>query len=206
MGLLPTNPPAPLHVVFLAILPRIERHGSVYFRYVKDACRKEEFIAEMVALAWKWCIQLSQHGKDVTRFPSALASYAARAVRSGRRLCGQEKGKDVLSPLAQRRHGFTTSAIPDVSSLHGNALDDALADNTVTPVDDQVAFRLDFPAWLETYDERNRHVILDLMAGERTLDVADHHRLSPGRISQIRRLFHRSWLRFHGEPAEAAAA
>jgi hypothetical protein len=33
-------------------------------------------------------------------------------------------------------------------------------------------------------------VILDLMAGERTLDVADKYRLSPARISQMRRELH----------------
>jgi hypothetical protein len=58
----------------------------------------------MVALLWHWHLRLAQRGKDVTRFPSALASFAARAVRSGRRVYGQEKDKDVLSPLAQTRH------------------------------------------------------------------------------------------------------
>jgi hypothetical protein len=39
-------------------------------------------------------------------------------------------------------------------------------------------------------------VIKDLMSGEPTLDVAERHRLSPGRISQMRRDFHREWERF----------
>ena len=38
----------------------------------------------------------------------------------------------------------------------GNVFDDALAMNTVSPVPDQVSFRLDFPAWLATHAERNR--------------------------------------------------
>ena len=138
MAAFPADSPSPLHVVFLTILPRIERHGRVYFRHVKNAGLKEEYIAEMVALAWRWCVRLAQRGKDITRFPSAIATYAARAVRSGRRLCGQEKGKDVLSPLAQTRHGFTTSSLPGYSTLHGNIFDEALTDNTVTPVDEQV--------------------------------------------------------------------
>src|ERR1700676_332904 len=137
MGAFPADSPDPLHVVFLTILPRIERHGDVYFRHVRNAGLKEEFIAEMVALAWKWCVRLAQQGKDVTRFPSAIATFAARAVRSGRRLCGQEKAKDVLSPPAQRRRGFTVQSLLDFSTLAGNPLEDALIDNTVTPVDEQ---------------------------------------------------------------------
>ena len=202
MRTFPTDSPAPLHIVFLAILPRIERHGSVYFRHVKNAGLKEEFIAEMVALSWKWCVRLSRRGKDVTRFPSAIATFAAKAVRSGRRVCGQEKGKDVLSPLAQRRHGFAVGKLPDQ-----NPLSEALTDNTVTPVDEQVAFRMDFPQWLSTYSDRDRRVALDMMTGERTLDVSERFGLSPGRISQMRRQYHDDWLRFQdGGPAAADGA
>ena len=182
MGAFPADSPAPPHIVFLAILPRIERHGRVYFRHVKNSSLKEEFIAEMVALAWKWTSRLAQQGKDVMRFPSAIATFAAKAVRSGRRLCGQEKGKDVLSPFAQQRHEFAVQSLPDFSTLTGNPLEDALIDNTVTPVDEQVAFRLDFPQWLSTYSDRDRRIALEMMVGERTLDVSEKYALSPGRI------------------------
>src|SRR5262245_13722971 len=97
---------AHLHAPFLAILPRIEAHGNVYFRHLKCSHRKEEALAEMRALAWKWFVRLAQRGKDPTQFVSAIAAYAARAVNSGRRVCGVEKAKDVLSRVAQRRHGF----------------------------------------------------------------------------------------------------
>jgi hypothetical protein len=194
----------PIHVVFLAILPRIELHGRIYFRHLKNASLKEEAIAEMVALAWKWHVRLSQRGKDVTTFPSAIATFAARAVRSGRRLCGQEKTKDVLSPLAQRHHGFAVGKLPDQETLSENPLCDALADNTITPVDEQVCFRLDFPAWLTTLAHRDRDIALDLMAGERTQDVSEKYRRSPGRISQMRGQFHNDWRRFHGEPISSA--
>ena len=106
-----------LKQVFLAILPRILLHGRVYFRHVKDPLKKEDLIAEMVALAWMWSHRLAERGKDVRRFPSAIASFAARAVRSGRRLCGQEKTKDVLSPRAQRRRGFAVQSLPGYSTL-----------------------------------------------------------------------------------------
>ncbi len=40
MGAVPANRHTRLHVVFLAILPRIERHGRVYFRH-KNADQRE---------------------------------------------------------------------------------------------------------------------------------------------------------------------
>ena len=197
-------PLAALHVAFLAVRPRIERHGRVYFRHVKDPTQREEFIAEMVALAWRWSRRLALRGSDVLQFPSTIASFAARAVRGGRRLCGQERANDVLSSLAQRRRGFAVHPLPDFSTLSGNPLEDALADNTVTPVDEQVAFRLDFPQWLSTYSNRDRSIALDMMAGERTLDLADKYALSPGRISQMRMQFHDAWIRFQDGPAADA--
>ena len=70
---------------------------------------------------------------------------------------------------------------------------------TQTPVPEQVSFRLDFPAWRSSRCERDRRVIDELMAGERALDVAARHGLTPGRVSQLRREFHDDWTRFCGE-------
>jgi hypothetical protein len=110
-------------------------------------------------------------------------------VISGRRVCGQETSKDVLSPTAQRHHGFTVNSLPDRSSGDGLILDEALHDNTQTPVDEQVCFRLDFPAWLLTRSDRDCRMVLDLMRGERTLDVSRKYGTTPARISQLRRDF-----------------
>lgn len=193
-----------LHARFLALVPRIEQHGRVYFRSLTCQARKADAIAEMLALAWKWFLRLARKGKDATQFVSALASFAARAVRSGRRLCGQEKAKDVLSPLAQQRHGFTVSSLPD-SSSPAHLLEEALRDNTVSPVPDQVSFRVDFPAWRRTRGERDRRLIDDLMVGERTEPMARKHGLSPARVSQLRRQFHDDWLQFTGEIEDPTA-
>jgi len=189
-----------LQQTFVAdILPRVEAHGQVYFRDVRCPHTKEELLAEMTALCWEWFLRLVRRGKDVLQFVSALASYAARAAASGRRLCGSERSKDVLSPVARRRHGFRVGRLPDCGTLNGNPLEEALQDNTRSPVPAQVSFRLDFPAWLAGLSDRDRRVIADLMLGERTLDVAQKHRLSPARISQLRREFLDGWRHFCGE-------
>src|SRR5262249_26078117 len=106
-----------LQTTFLThVLPRVEAHGRIYFRHVKCPDRKEELLAEMCGLAWKWFITLVRRGKDVLAFVSALANYAARAVNSGRRVCGHERAKDVLSPVARRLHGFAVEALPQATS------------------------------------------------------------------------------------------
>ncbi|HZY85531.1 MAG TPA: hypothetical protein VFE78_11925 [Gemmataceae bacterium] len=199
-------PLAPLQAAFLAlVLPKVVAHGRVYFRHLK-AERKEDCIAEMVALAWKWHLRLAERGKDAARFPTAIATFAARAVRSGRRLAGMDRARDALSPLAQQRKGFAVGKLPDYSSLNGNAFDEALRDNTQTPPDQQCAFRIDFPAWRAGRTERDQRVLDDLMVGERTLEVAGRHGLSPGRVSQLRREFRTDWRRYCGDLPPSARA
>jgi hypothetical protein len=186
-----------LHAAFLTILPRIELHGRVYFRHKKPE-KRDEAIAEMVALAWKSFVNCVRNGKNPLEFPMALARRAAQGVHNGRRLCGQERIKDVLSPRAQQQHNFTVVSLPEGSSFHGNVFDEALIDNTQTPVPEQICFRLDFPAWRLTRSDRDRRVIDDLMLGERTKDVADKHGLTAGRVSQLRLDFYLDWQHYCG--------
>jgi hypothetical protein len=184
------------HTVFLALLPRIRLHADISFRYLRCPQRKEDAIAETVALCWKWLVELTRRGKDVQAFPSVLAAYAARAVKNGRRLCGQEKATDPMSPVTQPRRGFILTALPARSSLGSNAWDEALQDNTQSPIPEQVCFRCDFPEWRKCQSERNRRVLDELMLGERPQKVAQKFSLSAARISQLRREFKADWDRF----------
>jgi hypothetical protein len=193
-----------LHASFLAILPRIIVHGEVYFRFLTCPIAREDAIAEMVAVAWKWHLRLAERGKNVSEFASALATYAARAVNSGRRLNGMEPPKDVLSPRAQRERGFAVVKLPDYSTLSRTPFAEALRDNTQTPIPEQAAFRIDFPAWRLTRTERDRRVVDDLMLGERTRDVANRYGISPSRISQLRCEFHQDWTQLTADPADTA--
>jgi hypothetical protein len=74
--------------------------------------------------------------------------------------------------------------------------EERLADNSVTPVPDQVAFRIDFPAWCRTRTERDRRIIHDMACNERTTNLARKYGVSPARISQLRRDYHEEWNRF----------
>jgi hypothetical protein len=110
-----------------------------------------------------------------------------------------ERSRDLLSPLAQRLHGFVVGKLPDPSTLGTSLLTDALCDNAQTPVPDQVAFRHDFPLWRLTRTQRDQRVIDELLVGERPLAISRKHGISPGRVSQLRREFHEDWSRFCGD-------
>ena len=189
------------------LLPRIERHARITFRHLGCPQSRDDAVAEAVALAWRWYLRLVERGKDPAAFVSALAGYAARAVRRGRRVCGQEAGQEVLSPRAQARHGFAVLRLPaGPTTLNGSPLEEALLDNAVTSPPEAAAFRIDFPTWLATWPERDRRLIEALGLGERTTALAQQHGLTPGRISQKRRQYRDDWQRFCGElPADQPA-
>jgi hypothetical protein len=203
---------ASLHAAFLSILPRIELHGQIYFRHLRCPHKKADAIQEMRALAWKWFLRLHERGKDPGDFLTAFTTLLARAVNSGRRLAGMARAKDVTNPATQMRHGFKVEPLPSSprasheclyaaptgQQLH-DAFEERLRDNTITPVLDQVQFRLDWPAWLKTLTGRERRIIRAMALNERTLDLSKEFELSPARISQLRREFYLDWRRFLGD-------
>lgn len=201
--------PARCRWEFEHALPRIRLHACIAFRDVRCRQKRDDCIAEVVALSWKWWLRLRQRGKNPLAFVSAIATFAARAVRSGRRLCGQERAKDVLSFLAQQFHSFRVESLPSSTAtahehLYGearaqqqlDAFEERLQDNTQTPVPDQAAFRIDFPAWLSTLTARERRIIRAMARNERTKDLSTMFELSPARISQLRQEFHNDWQQF----------
>lgn len=191
-----------LHRRFLSILGRVRLHAKIYFRHVKCWHTREDRIAETIDLCWKWFVTLAKRGKDAREFASTLATYAAKAVKSGRRLCGQLKSKDVLSERAQQRHGFYVGKLPDFSTLSENPLAEALTDNTRSDVPTQVHFRLDFPAWLKTRTVRDRRIIADMLLSLRTKELAQKHGTSQSRISQLRREYMEDWHCFTDDVPE----
>jgi hypothetical protein len=183
------------------VLPPVAAHGRVSFRQVRCPHRKEELLAEMVARSWQWFVRLVRCGKDVLEFVSARAAFAARSAGSGRRLCGHERSRDALSLPAQRKRGFAVRRLPDFATVSGTPLDEALTDNTASPVPDPVAVRQDFPRWRCGGGLRDRGVIDALMLGSRALDIGGRHGLSPARVSQLRRAFRDSGRASCGEAA-----
>jgi hypothetical protein len=204
--------PEALQTHFLQILPRIETHAQVRFGFLRCPGRRDDAIAETIAVAWRWFRRLVEQGKDVDNFVMVLADYAVRHVRNGRKLCGQEKARDVLSSRAQRLKGFTLERLPSSLLRIHNALysdphardlvdtfEERLRDKTQSPVPDQATFRIDYPAWLSQLGQRNREIAEDMALDHGTQELAERHKVSPGCISQLPRELHADYRRFHGE-------
>jgi hypothetical protein len=127
-------------------------------------------------------------------------------IEQGPGLRGDERSRDVLSPLAQLRRRFTVGPLPEARGPDGGEFDDALRDNTRTPVPDQVQFRLDFPGWRGSLGGRDREMVGRMALGHSTGQLARRFRVSAARVSQKRREFRDGWARFCGEAAEPASA
>ena len=189
--------PRALHAHFLEILPRVETHARIHFRHLRCPGRRDDAVAETVAVAWKWFLRLARAGARTSAsssrpWPTTPSGTSAR----GRRLCGQERAKDAMSPVAQRRHGFGVEALAPphrcrealYAAPHGqdhqDAFEERLRDDTRSPVPEQAAFRIDYPAWLSRLGERDRAIVGDMTLDLGTTEFAARHAVSPGRISQ----------------------
>lgn len=202
-----------LHVIFVdLLLPKIQRHAAISFKYLKCEQKRNDRIAECIGLGWRWYCRLVQRGKDATQFPVVFAYLVVKAVKSGRKVAGQNKAQDVLNELAQQRHRFKVESLPTSMAaaheqLYGgirgqqkhDEWEERLADNRRTPPDEQAMFRLDFKAWLQSLTGRERRIIRAMARNERTRDLGRQFDLSQGRISQLRREFQDGWKRFVGD-------
>ena len=190
------SPPA-WHAAFLAMLPAIRQQANYAFRRMRPAA-KEDAVTEVVCATCAAFARLVAQGKAHVACPSALTRFAIKQCRAGRRTGNRLRINDVLSPYCQKRKGVKVERL-DRFDREEDCWIEAVVPDDSRPVPEQVAFRIDFPAWLATYSERDRKIAEALSIGERTMDVAKRFGLSQGRISQMRNEFHDDWLAFHGE-------
>ena len=191
---------AKLQAAFLSILGRIQdpcrhllslrevcqpkrglhrRNGGTRVALVPGACQEGEGVPGVL---------LRSSPRMPRKLSSAAGAFAAR------------RGPRTSFPAGPSRStGFTVGKLIDHETLCDNPITDALIDNTQTPVDEAVAFRLDFPAWMSERSDRDRALLIDMAMGHRTKDLAKRYRMSEGRVSQLRREYHDGWQAFCGE-------
>src|SRR5262245_21836326 len=95
---------------FRDLLPAIQRFARFAFRHL-DYVGREEAVAEAIAIALVAYRRLVERGRQSIAYATPLARYAVLHVRGGRRVGGRQDQTDVLSPVAQRRHGFTVASL-----------------------------------------------------------------------------------------------
>jgi hypothetical protein len=186
---------------FLIMLPAIRQQLRFAFRDLKAEDR-EEAVAEATANAAIVYARLFQLGKTDVAYPSALARFAAAQYRSGRRVGNRLNVNDVMSGYAQHRRGIHVERL-DKFDLEQGWKEVFVEDRSCTPAE-LAASRIDFDNWLGGLSTKRRRIAATLASGESTLAVARKFRLSPGRISQLRRELDQDWRAFHGEPVACA--
>lgn len=188
------DPPA-WHTAFLQMLPAITRYARCAFRCLGPEA-KQEAVEEAVANACRAYARLAELGKTELAYPGVLARFAVAQIQSGRRVGGRLNRREVFSPEAQRRHGFT---VVHLDALNGKEdVECQIAQRSPTPAT-LAAGRMDFQAWLATLSVRNRQIARSLATGHTTTDVARRIGVAPGRVSQVRRELERSWQTFSSE-------
>ena len=182
---------------FLDMLPLIRSQARLAFRRLRPEL-KDELIAEVIANAFCAFVALVSRGNANIAYATPLANFAIRQVIAGRRVGTKTNCRDVTSVLAQRSGGFSLRALPSESAAP-NVWCEILADDTLTPVPDQAAFRMDFPAWLRIQNRRNRELARFLAVGNTATEAAQRFGVSIPRISQLRSELQASWEEFQGE-------
>lgn len=182
---------------FVALLPAIRAHARIAFRALRPEAR-DDAIQEAVANACVAYVRLVQLGKQDLAYPSALVRFAVKHYWAGRRVGSSMNSGDVLCRHAQRHRGFQVEQL-DAGYAGRKGWSEALADNTRSPVPDQVAFRIDFPAWLAGQNCRDRRLARFLALGNCPAEAADRFGISRARISQIRQELRESWAEFQGD-------
>jgi hypothetical protein len=179
---------------FLMILPGIENHASYAFRHL-DIESRTEAVADVIANAWVAFCRLVETGKSSLAYPSVLARYGVAQFNEGRRVGTSTNTRDVTSPAAQRKHGHRIESIntqdDDVDSWKSIAVED----RTTGPAE-VAEFRIDFGDWLDSLPPKHGDMTSQMCEGRSTSELAEHHGVSRGRISQLRRELETSWREF----------
>jgi len=180
----------------LAMLPRIRRQARLAFRHL-DRELREELAAEAVAFAYCAYARLVRQGRQALAYPTPLANFAIRRVRSGRKAGSRGNCNDVLSPLARRGRGFSIERLDRGDKESGQWRQILVEDRKAGPAETAAA-RIDVAEWFRTLSKRNRRIAKALAGGEQTGSVAQQFGLSCGRVSQLRSWFRAAWERFQG--------
>jgi hypothetical protein len=186
---------------FAAMLPEIERLLRLAFRRL-DPESRDEAVEDGVVNCLLSYVRLFKQGRVESATASSLAWYAMLQVRKGRQAGCHMNSKEPLSRYAQLCRGFRVERLHYYDSNDEVWINDIVHDKRSSVVD-QVAARLDVAAWLATLCRRTRNIATDLAKGFTTSEVASKHRLSAGRIAQIRKELKAYWLEFQGETALA---
>jgi hypothetical protein len=191
------------HEPFLKMLPAIQRDARLAFRHL-DAEARAEMVEEVVANAFVAYRRLVELGKADLAYPTPLASNGIRQAKAGRKVGGKLNVCDVSSRHCQVTKGIKVGRLDHFDQDEQTWKELLIEDRRAGPAE-TACCRIDFADWLGSLTRRYRQIALTLAKGETTKRVARWFRITPGRVSQIRRELFNSWNRFQGGAAGPAA-
>jgi hypothetical protein len=146
--------------------------------------RKEEAVQETVAITWRECQKLFERGENVVALLGRIIEFAAKGVRGGGRLVGQQPIRDVMSPA--RRHGHCVGEPREHERVEPSSAD-------------QVAVSVDLEEWLATLDPRRREIAEQLVSGLNTADVGRRRGVTRAAIYLVPKDLIAAWEEHFGE-------
>lgn len=159
------------------ILPVVKRRARRIFAMRAE---RADRIADAISLAWEGFIAAPDKATA-----SSLSYYACSQVIMRRQF--KESQRSATGPNQQRKpkpERLETGLNGMVTELENPA--------------EIAALRIDFAAWVETLTEREKDFLHCFLFDESTKAIAEHFRVSPGRVSQIRRELLEHWQAFIG--------
>ena len=176
--------------LFLAqVLPAITRYTRRYCSRWNPA-QRDEAVAEATAAGYQYLLRLHQKGRLCDALTHSFIRNTLFHVLSDRHVGGGQSSRCVMSRNTQHRHGVRVTGLNSASESGWDR--QLMVDRRATPAE-LACLRIDFGAWYTQQSLSHQRMIDLLIAGERPGEVARRCRLSPGRISQLRRLWRKSW-------------
>jgi hypothetical protein len=126
-------------------------------------------------------------------------------AKTGRRTGGKLNCRDVLSQYCQQKKSRVVQRLDRLGEEEGGWAEILIEDKHAGPAD-TAATRIDFSTWLQMLPCRMRKIATFLANGETTSATSKRFRVSPARISQIRRQLYEAWHHFQGDMPVLATA
>ncbi len=183
--------------LFEQMLPQIQRMAFGAFREKAPELR-EELAAEVVARAYCAFVRLVGQGRADIGYATPLAMFAVKQVKSGRRFGTKLNVRDISSEYAQMTKKITIQRLDRYDNQADMWRSVLVEDRHAGPAE-IAATRIDFAAWLRSLSSRQRRMAMFLACGETTGAAARRFRVSPSRVSQIRKYLRKTWETFVGE-------
>jgi DNA-binding NarL/FixJ family response regulator len=182
-----------LRAEFTRRYPTLVRMGMAHLHRDFGREAREEMTQHALVHTWRWVVNLYVSGRITednawNRIKNCL-HYSIHQTLEGRRI-----------PEVEGKRGVNRADVFDRLKREDSDPDfDRAFISDQTSVPDQVAWRQDFPVFLETLTARQRLIARAMMDGYTTTELAHIFGVTPGAISQFRTRFKQLFDKFFGE-------